>query len=104
MSEIVTDAGHEVRLARNGSEALTALATDPLPQLIFLDLMMPKMDGAQFRERQLRDPRLCEIPVVLLSAVHDLARQANALRVTAFLPKPTTPDKVLEAVERFAAP
>jgi len=102
MVEILRDGGHEVVPARNGSEALSKLEVDPLPDLIFLDLMMPKMDGAEFRQTQLQSPRLKNIPVVLCSAVHNLSARAQSLGIAAWLLKPTTPDKVLEAVQQFA--
>jgi CheY-like chemotaxis protein len=45
--------------------------------------MMPVMDGVAFREEQLRDPHLADIPVVLLSAHRDVAERAKALRAAA---------------------
>ena len=103
MTDVLKDEGHEVVSAFNGKEALALLATDPLPQLIFLDLMMPQMDGAQFRAVQVQDPRLSKIPVVLISADRNLATRAKELGIDAWLSKPTTPDKVLAAAERFAS-
>ncbi len=103
MVEILHDGGYDVVPARNGSEALSKLESGPLPDLIFLDLMMPQMDGAEFRHEQLKSDRIKDIPVVLCSAVHNLAARAQALGVAAWLLKPTTPDKVLEAVQQFAA-
>src|SRR5437762_11749160 len=60
--------GHRVVSAANGQEALERLQTMPPPSLILLDLMMPVMDGEEFRARQLRDPTLASIPVVVVSA------------------------------------
>jgi CheY-like chemotaxis protein len=102
MTDVLTDHGHEVQSARNGKEALTLLSTGTLPHLIFLDLMMPLMDGAQFREAQLRDERLAKIPVVVLSADRNVEARALELGVEGWLPKPTTPQKVLEAAERYS--
>jgi CheY-like chemotaxis protein len=81
--------GYESVGAANGREALTTLRTgDNLPCMILLDVMMPVMDGVAFREEQLRDPHLADIPVVLLSAHRDLAERAKALRAAAYLAKP----------------
>jgi CheY-like chemotaxis protein len=102
LKDVLTDQGHTVQLARNGKEALVLLSMEVLPQLIFLDLMMPLMDGAQFREAQLRDPRLVAIPVVLLSANRGIEERAQELGVDAWLAKPVSPEAVLEAAERFA--
>ena len=103
MTDVLTDHGHQVQAARNGKEALVLLATGALPQLIFLDLMMPLMNGSEFRQAQLKDPRLAKIPVVIVSADRNVAARAEELGVAAFLVKPTTPQKVLDAAEKYAA-
>jgi len=59
---------------------------------------MPVMDGWTFRTEQLADPRLAAIPVVVLSATHDLSRCAGDLHVEAVLPKPLNPSRLLDAV------
>src|SRR5690349_1848715 len=61
--------GFAVRTAANGREALDQLRAGPPPCLILLDLMMPVMDGYQFRAEQRQDPGLSPIPVVVVSAV-----------------------------------
>lgn len=103
MTDVLTDQGHDVQAARNGKEALVLLAMGVLPQLIFLDLMMPLMNGSEFRQAQLKDPRLSKIPVVIVSADRNVASRAEELGVAAFLVKPTTPQKVLDAAEKYAA-
>ena len=60
-------AGHDVLVAESG-EAGLELARNERPDLIVLDLMMPKMDGWQFREAQLALPHLRNVPVVIISA------------------------------------
>ena len=60
--------GFEVLTAANGQLALQALEDDGQPCVILLDLMMPVMNGWQFREQQIRDPRLSRIPVVVVTA------------------------------------
>lgn len=62
-------AGHEVCSARHGKEALELLRSGAFaPDLILLDMMMPVMDGWEFREAQLADPVLSLIPVCVVSA------------------------------------
>ena len=61
-------AGFEPLMARNGREALDPLATGIRPDLILLDLMMPIMDGREFRKRQCDQPEIAEIPVIICSA------------------------------------
>ena len=83
----------------NGDEALRALRSgDPLPCLIFLDLMMPVMDGWQFRRSQLSDPALADIPVVVISA---FGRDARSIDSSAFLPKPFRGDELMTFVHKF---
>jgi CheY-like chemotaxis protein len=67
---ILQDEGYRVAKAGNGQEALDLLGAPgaELPRLILLDMMMPIMDGATFRERQLRDPVLAAISIVTFTA------------------------------------
>ena len=75
--------GYTVDVASNGMEALTLLQSQSeLPRVILLDLMMPVMDGFQFRELQVKDPRLASIPVLLMTA------DANIVTKTQKLGKP----------------
>ena len=65
---ILQGAGYAARGAADGAEALGALRRGALPDLILLDLMMPVLDGWQFRREQLRDPGLAGVPVVICSS------------------------------------
>lgn len=60
--------GYAVIPAVNGQEAIDALQTTALPNLILLDLMMPVKDGYTFRREQMADPRWRDIPVVIMTA------------------------------------
>ena len=87
--EILEEHGFVALGARDGAEALDLLSrATELPCLILLDLMMPVMDGASFREAQRNDPRLASIPVVVLSAYRDLERHAGHLDAVSVLRKP----------------
>src|SRR4051812_3823868 len=69
VQEILADEGYAVRAVENGREALEVLrTTEALPGIILLDLRMPVMDGWSFRQQQKADPRLADIPVLVLSA------------------------------------
>jgi len=71
--EVLGEHGYPVIGAGNGVEALEILRTSaPPPSLILLDLMMPVMDGREFRERQLENPALADIPVIVISAYNDV--------------------------------
>jgi CheY-like chemotaxis protein len=86
--------------AANGSDALARVAEET-PGIILLDLMMPVMDGWEFRRRQMQDASLAAVPVVVLSAL-DPSRAAD-LDGAAFLKKPLDFDRLLELVRRFCA-
>lgn len=97
LAEALQDAGYEVRTVASGREALVELRSGYQPALILLDLMMPAMDGWQFREEQLRDSRLQGIPVVVISAVNP----GKALPPgTALLRKPFDLDVMFAEVAR----
>ena len=92
--------GYAVASARNGAEALAVL--DSLrPDVIILDLMMPVMDGVEFRRRLSEHPA-SDIPVIVISADRDAARKAASMQVDAFLAKPFDLDDLLSTVGRFA--
>src|SRR6185295_11285273 len=65
---LLDDEGYEVAAFPTGREAFEALTGGARPRVILLDLMMPVMDGAEFRRAQLADPALAEIPVILITA------------------------------------
>jgi DNA-binding response OmpR family regulator len=96
--------GYASAQARNGSEALAYLQRhQPPPQLLLLDLMMPVMNGVEFRQAQQRDPTLAAIPVVVMSAAENIQAQAPALTANAYLPKPIDFDTLLALVEQFCS-
>jgi CheY-like chemotaxis protein len=101
ITELLEDEGFRVTCAANGAEALERLEVGEEPGLILLDLMMPVMDGSEFRRAQRTDPRLSRIPVVVLSAGHGADRRAASLDVDAFLAKPFEVQSLLETVSKF---
>jgi CheY-like chemotaxis protein len=94
--------GYAVTCAANGQEALSHLREGRLPSVILLDLSMPVMNGRQFRQHQLQDPDLANIPVVLVSGAFDLPRAAVALEVAAYLAKPVECGSLVRAVHAIA--
>ena len=89
--------------AENGAEGLGALR-DHRPAVILLDLNMPVMDGWRFREEQQRlTGALARIPVIVLSALHDCAKQAQTLGAMDFLAKPIDLDRLWALVGRVYA-
>jgi CheY-like chemotaxis protein len=93
--------GYSVVHASTGLEALDLLQHGTRPCLILLDLMMPEMDGVQFRGEQLKSDELARIPVIVMSAFGQATR-AKYLRVAEYLRKPVELDRLLAVVERVA--
>ena len=92
--------GYYVDMARDGAEALKKLRRGEVPCLILLDLMMPGMNGFEFRNEQLRDPVLASIPVVVVSGAGDVAAKAATIGVEG-LAKPIDLDVLLEKISHF---
>lgn len=88
--------GFRVVAFPDGADALDYLAQLPPPCLIIMDIRMPVMDGLQFRAAMLRDPRLAEIPAVVVTAFEPpAAASLSALRV---FRKPVDVDALLAVV------
>ena len=95
--------GHDVVLAEDGFDALAKI-TDHEPDLIFCDILMPRLDGYQTCALIKKSPRLHGTPVVMLSSKDGLFDRARGRMVGSaeYLTKPFTKDQLLRAVERFA--
>jgi DNA-binding response OmpR family regulator len=97
--ELLADHGFQAVGAAHGREALAKLdALDPRPAVIVLDLMMPIMDGLSFRQEQLRDPALSDIPVIVISAYKDVNYDVHDLKAAAYLKKPLKVQQLLRLV------
>jgi DNA-binding response OmpR family regulator len=97
--EVLLEDGFEARGFTNGAEALDYLRSGGVASMILLDVMMPIMDGVEFRREIEKDPALAAIPVVVLTAAGDAQRRAAAMRVSAGLNKPVRIDALLSLVE-----
>ena len=86
LGELLADEGLVVTTAANGRLALHELRTAAPPDVIVLDLMMPVMDGWEFRVEQRGDPALADIPLVAMSA--DLSAKARAIAADGYVRKP----------------
>ena len=89
--------GYEARAAGDGRAALDVLA-DWRPDLILLDLNMPRMDGWTFCARQQATPELADIPVALMSAAHNLRARPLPCVPVVILEKPFDLDDLLDHV------
>jgi CheY-like chemotaxis protein len=89
--------GYEARAAGDGRAALDVLA-GWRPDLILLDLNMPRMDGWSFCERQQETPGIADIPIALMSAAHNLRSRPLPCEPVAILEKPFELDDLLQHV------
>jgi len=91
--------GYEVVLAEDGFDAL-AKVDDHHPDLVFCDILMPRLDGYQTCAIIKRNPRFSEVPVIMLSSKDGLFDKARGRMVGSqdYLTKPFTKDQLLEAV------
>ena len=99
VAEVLTDEGYDVKTAGDGSEAL-AVSREWPPDLIVLDLMMPVMDGHAFRVAQRGLDSAADIPVIVLSAAHNIQARASHLGAAAVFPKPFDLSTLLDVIER----
>lgn len=93
---LLKTAGYEPISASNGAEALERLH-QCRPCVVLLDMMMPVMDGFEFRRRQLSDPVISDVPVVCLTA-HYEPEQVTAQLKAPCLPKPPYFPQILDVV------
>jgi CheY-like chemotaxis protein len=100
--DVLEDAGYSTMSASGGEEALRQLDGPERPQLILLDLMMPGMNGWQFREAQQADERIRSIPVLVITASRYLT--THPIDVDRVVFKPFSVDQLLDAIHELAAP
>src|SRR5262245_51765062 len=99
MAQLLLLDGFQAATVANGQEALEYLRQETAPHLILLDMMMPVMDGWEFRRRQQSDPAMAEVPVIVLSAL-DQARITD-VSAKAILKKPLDFDRLLQLVRAY---
>jgi CheY-like chemotaxis protein len=101
LAEVLRAAGYSAATAADGEEGLQLLRS-LRPDVILVDLFMPGMDGAHFRQAQRRDPQLLEIPTIVMTASDE--EPLLDLAVDETLHKPVTSEHLLATVRRFSAP
>ena len=100
---ILIDEGFHVVCVHNGVEALAYLSEHQyLPSLILLDIMMPKMNGYEFRTEQLKMPSLSAIPTVVFSAAGRFEIE-SAFQFTDTVKKPLDLDRLIILVKKYLA-
>jgi CheY-like chemotaxis protein len=97
MQLLVSSSGYDTMTARDGQEALIKMR-ERRPCLVLLDLQMPRMDGWEFRERQMQDLALRQVPVVCVTAFFDPEQVTRKLGLRC-IAKPADFPAIINAVE-----
>ena len=96
-------AGFDVVAALDGEEGLR-LASEQPPDVVIVDLMIPKIDGIEFCKRMKKDPKLSHIPIILFTASSsgDLNELCQAYGFSAYLKKPYQANDLIHLVKSFS--
>ena len=99
LEAVLADEGHHVLTASNGKHGLTVLETEK-PDMIFLDYMMPVMDGAVMLSRMASNASFRDVPVVLMSSIPESTVAERCKGYVLFLRKPFNVFHVIEVVQQ----
>ena len=102
MEFILARQGHDVLVAVNGEEALQKIKAHR-PDLVLLDIMMPRIDGYEVAQKLRADPQTASLPIIMLSAKaqDEDIRRGVEVGVDEYVTKPFTPDHLVHVVARY---
>jgi CheY-like chemotaxis protein len=102
LAEFLAFKGYVVQCAANGNEAFLLVDNSHnRPALIFLDIVMPVLDGWGFLAERVKYPLLADVPVVILSGCPDVVQKAKEAGAVAVVRKPAEPQTLLRVIEHF---
>src|SRR3569833_333848 len=104
LCDLLEAEGFRATTAANGAEALELIRRQGAPSLVILDLMMPIMDGWEFRRRQLAAPLMQNVPVAIHTGAMPAAAELHCLQPVAVLKEPPDVADLLRVVRDFAMP
>jgi DNA-binding response OmpR family regulator len=99
LTATLSDIGFRVFSAANGTQGLEVMAEHP-PDLVLLDYMMPLLDGVGVLKAMRANPKLADVPVIMMSAMPETVVRARCQGYVAFLRKPFDFNALLRTVER----
>lgn len=99
LKDALLDENYDVEVASDGLKALDHLRERPAPSAIILDLMMPRGDGIFLLQQMKRDPRIADIPVVILTAERNVERRLASSAVKCVLSKPVELATLVSAIK-----
>jgi CheY-like chemotaxis protein len=98
LREVLEDEGYAVTCVSNGREALDHLRTSARPCVILLDLMMPVMDGWQFRHEQKKIPAIADVPLIVITAT---GKRPVLIDAEELVMKPLDLNRLFAAIDRY---
>ena len=99
IATLIVDLGHRAVVATNGREALAALHAEHEPPLLIIsDVMMPQMNGIALAQAIKNDPRLCNVPIILMSAAEQPLQPSLAEH---FVHKPFDLDQLEVLIKQY---
>lgn len=103
LADLLRTSGYKVDCANNGAQAIAFLRSSlNMPGLILLDLKMPEMNGLEFRREQEKDPRLADVPILLMTADNHIQSKSMRLGAKNYLKKPfESLELILETIDKF---
>jgi two-component system, chemotaxis family, chemotaxis protein CheY len=104
LAEALQGEGYKVECAANALDALRRLNRPPKPSLVLLDIMLPHMDGLEFRSVQLTIREIADIPIVVISAIGVRPEVADELDLHQTFSKPIDMPKLLATIRRYCTP
>jgi CheY-like chemotaxis protein len=104
LATVLGTEGYRVECAANALDALRRLERAPKPSLILLDIMLPYMDGLEFRALQRAAPEIAHIPVIVITAVGVRPEIAVELDLKQAFFKPVERPRLLDAIRQHCTP
>jgi two-component system, chemotaxis family, chemotaxis protein CheY len=101
IAAFLEESDYEVAQVGDGRDALASMRS-ALPDVVIVDLKLPRMNGPEFVQEMRADPRLAAVPIIILSADPGLADAAEALGARGALAKPFHLDVLLAVVDRVS--
>jgi CheY-like chemotaxis protein len=104
LAQLLQLLGFATEEARNGAEGLEKLRGNPRIAVVVLDLLMPGPNGIWFREEQLKDPAIADVPAIVFTGAETTDVLTQALKVTEVLHKPVSADSLCAAIGKYCEP
>lgn len=104
LAAVLQSEGYRVESAANALDALHRLERLPRPSLILLDIMLPYMDGLEFRALQRSNRAIADIPIIVITAVGIQPKVAEELDLREAFSKPLDRGRLLAAIRRHCPP